>query len=161
MLTLLDNTVLSNFAVVERSDLIRLSLGDAAATADEAFAECQVGMRLGRLPVCDWSWLRILELNEDERARYEQLRERLNAGESACLAIAATRGYRVFTDDRDAREIALQMQIPISGTLGLLIRLVQQKQLALTEANILLRRMIVAGYRSPISDLTVILPSSG
>jgi predicted nucleic acid-binding protein len=48
------------------------------------------------------------------------------------------------------------MQVPISGTLGLLTRLVQQAHLSLQEANDLLRRMIAAGYRSPVSDLSEI-----
>ncbi len=157
MFTLLDNTVLSNFAIVERPELIRLALGDAAATVAEAFAECQTGMQLGRLPSSDWSWLHILRLEESERAMCEQLLARLNAGEAACLAVASARGYRVFTDDRDAREIAIQMRIPISGTLGLLARLVQQKHLSLQQANEFLRRMIAAGYRAPVADLAEIV----
>ena len=159
MIALLDNTVLSNFAIVARPELIRDALGDAAATVEETFAEFQTGVQLGRLPASDWSWLRVLRLDESERATYEQLRTRLNAGEAACLALAAMRGYRVFTDDRDAREIARQMQIPISGPVGLLARLVQQNQLALQQANDLLSQMIAAGYRAPITDLAGILPT--
>ncbi|MCL4490060.1 MAG: DUF3368 domain-containing protein [Chloroflexi bacterium] len=157
MITILDNTLLSNFAIVQRPELIRLALADAAATTEEAFAECQTGVRIGRLPACDYSWLSVFPLNESERATYDQLRLRLNAGEAACLAIAARRGYRVFTDDRDAREIALQMQIPISGTVGLLVRLVEQSHLSLSDANGLLTRMIASGYRSPVTDLSNLL----
>lgn len=160
MIILLDNTVLSNFAIVERPDLVRLALGDTAATVKQAFAEFQTGLNLGRLPRGDWAWLSVLELNGAERATFEGLCERLNAGEAACLAMASARGYRVFTDDRDAREIAVQMQVPISGTLGVLVRLIQQKHLTLDQANELLRRMIAAGYRAPLSDLREILPSN-
>ena len=156
MIALLDNTVLSNFSTVSRPDLIRLALGEAAAATQEAFAECQTGIRLGRVPTCDWSWLPVFRLAESERETYERLRTRLNAGEAACLAMAGARGFRVFTDDRDARESAVQMQVPVSGTLGLLTRLVQQAHLSLQEANDLLRRMIAAGYRSPVSDLSEI-----
>jgi len=158
MITLLDNTVLSNFAIIAHPDWIRLALGDTAATVEETSAEFQRGVQLGRLPSGDWSWLNVLQLNDAERATYEQLRARLNAGEAACLAMAAARGYRVFTDDRDAREMALQMQVPISGTLGLLARLVQQNHLSLEQANDALRQMIVAGYRTPISDLRELFP---
>ncbi|CAG0987919.1 hypothetical protein ANRL3_02568 [Anaerolineae bacterium] len=47
MILLLDNTVLSNFARVERPDLVQRALGDAerAATVTEAFAEFQAGVR--------------------------------------------------------------------------------------------------------------------
>lgn len=84
---------------------------------------------------------------------YHLLLEHLNTGEASCLAIAATRGCRVFTDDRDARELAARWRIPISGTLGLLMRLVDVKALSLAEADALLVRMITAGYRSPVTSL--------
>lgn len=157
MIALLDNTVLSNFSTVERPDLVQLALGDTAATVEEAYAELQAGIALGRLPPCDWSWLPVLSLGDPERARYEQLCEHLNAGEAACLAVAVSDGHRVFTDDRDAREIAAQMQVPISGTLGLLARLVDRGHLSKQEADDLLHQMISAGYRSPITSLDEIL----
>jgi len=125
MLRLLDNTVLSNFSAVCRPDLVHLALGNTVATPKQAFAELQTGIHIGKLPMCDWSWLSILSLTVDENLIYQQLLSRLNAGEAACLAIATTRKGRILTDDRDARELALQMQIPVSGTLGLLIRLIE------------------------------------
>ncbi len=153
MIVLLDNTVLSNFSSVERPDLVQLALGEMVATVEEAYAELQAGIQLGKLPPCDWSWLPVLHLSESERVTYEHLREHLNAGEAACLALSTNRECRVFTDDRDARETAADMQIPISGTLGLLMRLVDQDFLSLQEADGLLRRMIAAGYRSPVTRL--------
>lgn len=158
MITLLDNTVLSNFAIIAHPDWIRLALGDAAATTAETFAELQHGIDLGRLPKSDWSWLQVLQLAHDERTTFAQLCDQLNTGEAACLAMASKRNYRVFTDDRDAREIALQMQIPISGTLGLLLRLIEQEHLSLDQANAALAQMISAGYRSPLSNLRDLLP---
>lgn len=157
MTALLDNTVLSNFSTVERPNLVQLALGESAATVEEVYAELQAGIQLGKLPPCDWSWLPVLRLGESERATYEHLRDRLNAGEAACLALAVSEGHQLFTDDRDAREIAAQMQIPISGTLGLLARLVDQDHLSRQEAGELLHRMISAGYRSPITSLAEIL----
>jgi predicted nucleic acid-binding protein len=157
MTILLDNTVLSNFALVGRPDLIRLALGDTAATTAETFAEFQAGERLGRLPHGDWSWLTVLELNDAERATFEQLSARLNAGEAACLAMASARQFRVFSDDRDARKMAGQMLVPVSGTLGILVRLIRQKHLTLEQANDLLRRMIAADYRAPLDDLSPLL----
>lgn len=66
-------------------------------------------------------------------------------------------GYRVFTDDRDARKMARQMGIPISGTFGLLVRLVDQGTLSLTDADALLSQMIAAGYRAPLTSLATLL----
>ncbi len=49
------------------------------------------------------------------------------------------------------------MGIPISGTFGLLVRLVDQGILSLTDADALLNQMIVAGYRSPLTSLATLL----
>lgn len=157
MIALLDNTVLSNFTIIKRPDLLRQALVGDAATSEAAWAELQAGIHIGRLPQGDWSWLPILTLTEDESRIFQRLKQRLNAGEAACLAIAANRGYRVFTDDRDARELAAEWRIPISGTLGILIRLVDTRTLSLKEADALLDEMIVAGYRSPVLSLADLL----
>jgi predicted nucleic acid-binding protein len=87
VIALLDNTVLSNFSVVERADLVRRALGEDAATTQAVWDELQAGVRMSRLPAQDWSWLQILSLTEDEREVYDLLTRRLNAGEASCLAI--------------------------------------------------------------------------
>jgi predicted nucleic acid-binding protein len=153
VIVLLDNTVLSNFAVVGRPDLVHQVLGDDAATTEAAWEEHQVGVRTERLPAQDWSWLPILPLRESETTLFQQLSQHLNAGEAACLAIAAARGARVMTDDRDAREIAAEWHIPISGTLGLLLRAVDLGILDIVEGDRLLQKMIEIGYHSPVASL--------
>ncbi|MBC8450221.1 MAG: DUF3368 domain-containing protein, partial [Chloroflexi bacterium] len=153
MIALLDNTVLSNFAAVGRPDLVQLALGEEAAVTEAVWSELQTGIRIGKLPAQDWSWLPVLALTEAEWSLYHLLAQRLNAGEASCLALAAIRGYRVFTDDRDARQLAAEWRIPVSGTLGLLLRLHDLQVLSLTEADALLAGMIATGYRSPIVSL--------
>lgn len=154
MLALLDNTVLSNFAIIRRPELISASLGETAATTSQVADELNTGIHTGRLPAADWSWLPILTLSPSQADLYKTLLEHLNRGEASCLAYAfGAPDVWVFTDDRDAREFAGQMRISISGTLGLLLRLTRQQILALSGANAILREMIAAGYRSPIRDL--------
>lgn len=58
---LLDTTLLSNFAHIQRPDLLRIVLGEDAATVPAVIAELEAGETLGLVPVCDWSWLPILE----------------------------------------------------------------------------------------------------
>ena len=150
MIALLDNTVLSNFTCIQRPDLVKMVFGEEAATSEMALRELQTGIRIGKLPVADWSWLRVIPLQEAEVPLYELLLQTLNAGEASCLAIAIRHGYRVFTDDRDARRLAATRQIPISGTLGIVLRLVDVRIVLLSEANRLLAQMIAAGYRYPV-----------
>jgi predicted nucleic acid-binding protein len=158
MILLLDNTVLSNFALVGRSDLLQQALGTAAATTAQAMAEFETGVKLGRIPTTDWKWLPTLTLSPVEKDLYQQLLQRLNAGEAACLAMAAHRQARVLTDDRDARALAAQMRISVSGTVGMLVRLVKTERLTLSEANHLLKQMIGHGYHSPVEALQELLP---
>lgn len=153
MIALLDNTVLSNFTVVKRADLVHLALGEDSATTELVWHELQAGIRLGRLPDQDWSWLQILTLEEAEQDLCRLLVRRLNMGEASCLAMAASRGYRVLTDDRDAREVAALWRIPVSGTLGVLLRLIDLNVLSLDQGDDLLASMTAAGYRSPVTSL--------
>jgi predicted nucleic acid-binding protein len=77
----------------------------------------------------------------------------VNAGEAACLAVAARRNGRFLTDDRGAHKLAAQLKIPVSGTVGILLRPVQIDALSLAEANRILNEMILKGYRSAIKRL--------
>lgn len=153
MLALLDNTVLSNFAIAGRPDVIQRVLGVDAATTEAVWQEYLAGVQIGRVPAHDWSRLTILLLEAADLALYEDMAQRLNAGEASCLAIAARLGARVCTDDRDAREIAISRAIPVSGTLGLLVRAIDLAMLSLNDADALLSRMIASGYRSPVTSL--------
>jgi len=50
MTLLLDNTVLSNFALVNRIELLATALGADIATTPQVLAEFRTGVALGRLP---------------------------------------------------------------------------------------------------------------
>lgn len=84
MISLLDNTVISNFAVVWRPNFLCTAFGETLATRQQAFDELQAGVEAGKLPVLDWTWLPVWALEPGEMARYRQLIRSLNAGEAAC-----------------------------------------------------------------------------
>ena len=63
---------MSNFAVVERPDLLRIAFNDELATSRQAFGELTAGVRRGKLPDLDWSWLPIWTLQTAETPRYRQ-----------------------------------------------------------------------------------------
>ena len=58
MLVLLDNTVLSNFAHIQRPVLLKIALGDSAVTVQEVFEELMIGVEICR---------DILQLNTEHR----------------------------------------------------------------------------------------------
>jgi predicted nucleic acid-binding protein len=77
---------------------------------------------------------------------------RLGPGEATCIALAYTRHFRFVTDDRLARREARRLGIPLTGTLGLLTALVDERAISRDEGNFVLREMIGRGYRCPVEQ---------
>lgn len=165
---LIDATVLSNFAAVERLDLLGLALGDAGMAA-AVFAEVRRGIEDGYeflraieaqiYPLKPNGWLRLIDVEgQEEHDRHVRLSAVVHPGEAASLAIAAHRGWVFATDDRAARRFAAEEGVAVTGTLGILLELVNEGALSLDDANGLLILMIDrAHYRSPVTDLSVLL----
>jgi predicted nucleic acid-binding protein len=139
-----DNTLLSNFAHIQQPKLLAAAF-DQPVTARAVLDELEVGVQIARIPCVDWSWLRVIELTDDER-----LNQTLGRGEAACIALAKSRQWIILTDDRAAREAGLI----VSGTLGALMNLVRANALSLAEAYKFLATMKLSGYRCPVSLLT-------
>ena len=74
-------------------------------------------------------------------------------GESSCLALAAQRGYVFACDDRMARSEAVRLKIPLTGTVGILIKAVRISAIDLKKANTILKRMVQAGFYSPMTKI--------
>ena len=83
---LLDTTVLSNFARIERLDCLRLALPDAATTP-QVLVELQRGVALGYLATGDWDWLEVVGLTPSEEASLARIRLVLDDGEASCIAV--------------------------------------------------------------------------
>jgi predicted nucleic acid-binding protein len=66
LISLLDNTVMSNFAITERLELLQTVFDGGLATSQQAFGELQAGVQAGKLPGLDWSWLPVWTLAEEE-----------------------------------------------------------------------------------------------
>jgi len=154
MLLVLDNTVMSNFALVGRAAWLPKFWPGKLVTSSDAWHELQAGIRLGRIPEADWSWLAVLTLTEEEREIRDQLVPPLDEGEGACLALAQSRGYGFLTDDRVARREARRLGVPLSGTMGALRSLVHEGHVSFDEANAALQEMVAFGYHSPVHDLS-------
>jgi len=153
MTVLLDNTVLSNFSLVRRPDLVRAAFVEQVGTTEQAFHEMQDGIAIGRIPACDWGWLSRLALTPVEQARFEVFQEHMGIGEASCLAMAKERGHKLATDDKDARRLARQLGIPLTGTVGILAILVKQGLISLADGDRFLNDMVASGYRSPLETL--------
>jgi predicted nucleic acid-binding protein len=120
----------------------------------EVWHEYQAGVALGYLSTEIWTALPRIELNKTEEKIARQLMNALGAGERTCIAVVKSRGGLFVTDDRKARQIALQMGVKVTGTLGILVVAVERKLISIDDANHLLAQMIEYGYRSPVNNLS-------
>jgi predicted nucleic acid-binding protein len=162
--TIFDTTVLSNLAAVDRLDLLEKRYRQIAVTTVEVSDELRRGLQAGygylenvlqRIQsISPGGWLRIVA---PESAAEHQLRGEfdllLDPGEASCLVLAISRGLIFVTDDLAARQLAREREVPLTGTLGILLAQVRDGMLSLAEANAILARMIERRYRSPVARL--------
>ncbi len=156
-LAMLDTTVLSNFSHVQRPEFVAQVPNATAATTPAVLHELQVGEALSFVPTCDWRWLPILTPTASEQPLATELRHQLDVDKAECLTVALMRGYHFLTDDRTARQVARHRGVVVSGTLGLLIKAVNDQVLTIHDADKLLSMMIVNGYRSPVKTLLTLI----
>lgn len=154
-LVVADTTVWCNFAHAGQPRLVPAAY-PGVTSPQEVLDEIAEGQRLGHLGDFDRRIIRQVQLTGAEARSAKALEETLGPGEAACLAVASARGVVVLTDDRDARTVAGSLGVQVSGTLGVLLHLVEIGGLSLAEADALLAKMIRAGYRSPVASLSEI-----
>jgi len=97
-------------------------------------------------------------MNEDEKESFLRLSSRFGRGEASCLAIALHRDAGILTDDLDARRFAQRGNVPVSGSIGVLVKCITSGHLSLEQRNELLSRMIQKDFFSPVENLDRFLP---
>ena len=151
---LLDNTVLSNFALADELILLKDYCRGLGATTVQVMAEFQTGIRQGFFKNPDFGWLKIMDFkNEIEKFMFVRLNQRIGAGEASCLTLAILRKYDFLTDDMMVRKMAYREGIRISGSIGVLIALVKMERITPAIGNNILLNFIRQGYFSPREKL--------
>lgn len=155
-----DTTIISNFLHVQQMVLLR-RVFNPIYIPSAVLNELTQGVVSGHLPEMRWDeWLNPLLLTSQEQISAHSLRRKLGAGESECIAVAATRQILLLTDDLDARSVARAMGIAITGTLGALVTLIEMQVIVLDQADAILESMRQSGYHSPVDTLSDLLSSS-
>ena len=154
-----NNTVLSNFALVNRLDLLK-SLSKKVYLTPEVHEEVEDGIRCGyifqmrtKLEIEKQEWLFIADLESSEMQLFTELSKILHTGEASCLAISKNRKWTFLTDDGDARDYANKSNIAITGTIGILISSIDKELITMNEGEYYLQTMIENNYRSPFKHL--------
>jgi predicted nucleic acid-binding protein len=154
LLVLLDTTILTNFALVGLTSILRDLWGDRGATTKEVLEEYAAGVETGKLPHEEWTHkLKTITLSPEEQVLGINMFPKHGKGERSCLAVAIARGAILATDDQLARRAALSHAIELIGTIGILKTCVQSRLLSRIDAQRKLEEMIAAGYYSPILKL--------
>lgn len=115
-------------AVVDSACLIGLErigrLDLLPALLDPVFAPPAVNQEFGTLP--EWMTVR----KPADVGMVAALRLVVDPGESEAIALAYEKGLRIILDDRKAREVAQRLGIPVTGTVGLLLKAKQEGLIA-------------------------------
>ncbi len=163
---ILDNTVLSNFAVAGKLDALARLYAKGAFTTIEVLEELKRGSEKGysylnsAVKVIERgnAWLKIAETESAEETRLRlEFDEFLHPGESSCLVYALSRDMILATDDLAARKLASRRGVKLTGTIGILVHMVRSDLLSLADANDVLSTMIGDGYLSPCERLDDLL----
>lgn len=82
----------------------------------------------------------------------------LDPGETEALHLAHEHGGSLATDDRAARTVAGDLEIPVTGSLGVLVRAVHQGVIDRDDADTCLQQWQDGGYHSPVESISELLP---
>lgn len=149
---IVDTTTLSNFALVNRLDILEGVAGKICTTR-EVIQEIKMCNARSVLPAVDLNRLEIIDLMKEDNVFFHRLKETFGKGEASCLAVCMNRGLKILTDDLDARKFAQRTGIPVSGTIGVLVSAVRKEIISKIEAEDTLSEMIKRGFYSPIKSL--------
>lgn len=167
MNVIVNTTVVSNFASIGETEMLRHLFGEIYI-ALEVYEEIMLGLNEGYqfyqsladsfAPLSPNGWIHITALSSDEEIKtFGAFPVRLHKGEAASMSIAHHRNWMFLTDDRAAREVSRQYDIPISGSIGCLVAGVERGYVSQQQANLWLKQLIDQGFRSPVSDLRELL----
>lgn len=158
--TVLDTSVLSNFAHVDGVELLEgLS---RVATVARVESELEAGTQTHPY-LEDALWvlgdgIPVVTPGTASRRIEAELVETVDPGEAQVIAVAEAANGTVVTDDWDARTTASQRGVTVTGSIGLLVRFVERGLVRTDAADQWLKRWIdEAGFRSPARDIDVFL----
>ncbi len=159
-----DTVTLSNFALAQNLELLTTRYGHCAFITQEVLNEIIDGIVAGYGALRDIESsvtagkLSITEpMNSVERESYCELLRVLSPGEASCIVYAKAREGIVVTDDKAARDCCTERNIRVTGTIGILKVCCLDSTLTKEQADTILRRMIEAGFHSPVDRISSII----
>ena len=156
-----DSVTLSNFLLSGSTSILEKRYRKKGLITSQVFDEISASIReypdlKGIDALIRTGSFELVSLSVPELKRYQALLGHLGKGEAS--SIVYTRSHRavVVTDDRAARAQCSHMRVPFTGTIGILVAFVLDKQIKLAQANAVLLKMIQAGFYSPVGSISEI-----
>ncbi len=157
-----DTVALSNFLLSDSIFILENRYRSQGLITWEIYDEISAGMveypklkQIDRL--IDNETIKLVSISRQEHEHFRELIDHLGKGEASCIAYAKERNVIVVTDDRTARKQCSQMNIPLTGTIGILKASVLDGHLNLDQADKVLSKMIDAGFYSPLRSIADII----
>lgn len=154
-----DTVVLSNFLLSDAIFVLEKRYTGQAVLTSEVFDELSAGfsefpdLRAIQEAVRNQTFA-LQSLSTTEYEVYSGMINHLGKGEASCIAMAHKRNGVVMTDDRAARKQCSQLNIPFTGTIGVLKASYLDKQIDLEQADLILHRMIAQGFYAPVRNIS-------
>lgn len=155
--TVLDTTVLSNFAFIGQMDL--LAALPRVCSVPEVRRELRTGM--DSYPYLQQALdhlddtIPVMELDDQVVELIPELEFRLDPGEAQALAVASVHGGTLVSDDRAARESARSLDVSVTGSIGVLVTAVEDERIAKSDADRWLKQWVdETAYRAPSRELS-------
>jgi hypothetical protein len=155
-----DCCVLSNFALTDTLWIIENSYSGKAYLTDLVKVEVIRGIqsRHEKLEAINIAlkegWIKeVFVKRKSEKQLFEKLSVSLGAGEASSIAVAKARGIVFASDDKAARNEAALLGVPLTGTIGILLKASKKKIISLQQGNQILKSMIRNGFYCPVKSL--------
>jgi predicted nucleic acid-binding protein len=152
----LDATVLSNLAYTDDLDLLD-RLTASCVTVEAVNEELRAGTSSYDELARAVDAIEMIDYHEPTNT----IRTALDRGEAHALQAAIDHDGTLATDDLPAREHAADRNVPLTGSVGLLVRLVVQNDLTADDADEILHQWITEyRYRSPVESVHEVLDNN-
>jgi len=157
-----DTVVLSNFLFSGSVFLLEERYRHSGTITWEVYVEISSGFeKYPELKYIDKllenKTFKLVSLSKKARQFYLELILHLGKSEASCIASAKVQSGVVATDDRAARQQCSNMEISVTGTVGILKASVMSGQISLIQADAGLYKMIKAGFYSPVRSISEIM----
>ena len=156
-----DTTVLINFLIVERLDLITQSPDYRFVVTEHAVGEVTDAAQLGRLKVAlESGEIEQIDLVEPEGLSiFAEISCFLGSGEAAAIALAAQRTWRIATDDaRARREVESRLgRGRLLTTPGILLQAIRNGAISAAQADEIKAKLETRRFKMSFASFTDLL----